>query len=90
MNLDLADRRLLPAGQILFALPKKYSKTLVQKKAIAEHRSFSNQNAFSIAIFIQFIEFCAWLAIDALLLLHSLLLVFERKDYEKYLSKMNG
>jgi hypothetical protein len=30
---------------------KKYSKTLVQKKAIAEHRSFSLQNAFSIAIF---------------------------------------
>jgi hypothetical protein len=40
---------LMPAGQILFALPKKYPKTLVQKKAIAEHRSFSNQNAFSTA-----------------------------------------
>lgn len=40
----------MPARQILFALPKKYSKTLVQKKAIAEHRSFSLQNAFSIAI----------------------------------------
>jgi hypothetical protein len=43
------DHCLVPAGQILFALPKKYPKTLVQKKAIAKHRSFSNQNAFSIA-----------------------------------------
>jgi hypothetical protein len=58
----------MPARQILFALPKKYSKTLVQKKAIAEHRSFSLQNTFSIAIFIQFLGFCACLAIDALLL----------------------
>jgi len=90
MHLDLVDRRLMPAGQILFALRKKYSKTLVQKKAIAEHRSFSLQNAFSIAIFIQFLGFCACLAIDALLLLHSLLLVFERNVFEKYLSKMNG
>ena len=48
------------------SLPKKYSKALVQKKAIAEHRSFSLQNAFSIAIFIQFLGFCACLAIDAL------------------------
>lgn len=98
MHLDLVDRRLMPARQILFALPKKYStrllrsgqETLVQKKAIAEHRSFSLQNAFSIAIFIQFLGFCACLAIDALLLLHSLLLVFERNVFEKYLSKMNG
>jgi hypothetical protein len=43
--------RLMPARQILFALPKKYSKTLVQKNAIAEHRSFSLQNAFSIDLF---------------------------------------
>jgi len=28
----LIDHRLMPAGQILFALPKKYSKTLGQKK----------------------------------------------------------
>jgi len=40
---------LMPARQILFTLLKKYPKTLVQKKAIAKHRSFSNQNAFSIA-----------------------------------------
>ena len=40
---------LMPAGQILFALPKKYPKTLVQKKAIAGHRSFSHQNGYSIA-----------------------------------------
>jgi hypothetical protein len=49
----------MPAGQILFASPKKYSKTLVQKKAIAEHRSFSLQNAFSIATFNQSFKFCA-------------------------------
>ena len=40
---------LMPAGQKLFALPKKYPKTLVQKKAIALHRSLSCQNAYSIA-----------------------------------------
>jgi hypothetical protein len=39
----------VPAGQILFTLLKKYPKKLVQKKAIAKHRSFSNQNAYSIA-----------------------------------------
>jgi hypothetical protein len=39
----------VPARQILFTLLKKYPKTLVQKKTIAQHRSFSNQNAFSIA-----------------------------------------
>jgi len=68
----------MPARQILFALPKKYSKTLVQKNAIAEHRSFSLQNAFSIAIFSHSILFCSCLAIDALLQLHSLLLFFEQ------------
>jgi len=47
----------MPAGQILFALPKKYSKTLVQKNAIAEHRSFSLQNAFSIAILVILLNF---------------------------------
>jgi hypothetical protein len=72
------NRRLVPARQILFALPKKYSKTLVQKKAIAEHRSFSLQNAFSIATFSHSFKFCACFAIDALLLLLSLLLVFEQ------------
>ncbi len=82
MHLDIVNRRLMPAGQILFALPKKYSKMLVQKKAIAKHRSFSLQNAFSIAFFVQFLGFSACLAIDALLLLHSLLLVFERNVSE--------
>ncbi|MBK8054006.1 MAG: hypothetical protein IPK35_12235 [Saprospiraceae bacterium] len=90
MLLDQVDRRLMPARQILFALPKKYSKTLVQKKAIAEHRSFSLQNAFSVATFIQFLGFCACLATDALLLLHSLLLFFERNVFEIYVSKING
>jgi hypothetical protein len=47
----------MPARQILFALPKKYSKTLVQKNAIAEHRSFSLQNAFSIAILVILLSF---------------------------------
>jgi len=46
--------------------PKKYSKTLVQKNAIAEHRSFSLQNAFSIAIFSHSFKFCKCWAIDAL------------------------
>lgn len=36
--------------QLLFFIDKKSNqKSLVQKKAIAKHRSFSNQNAFSIA-----------------------------------------
>jgi len=36
--------------QLLFCIAQKSNqKTLVQKKAIAKHRSFSNQNAFSIA-----------------------------------------
>jgi hypothetical protein len=37
--------------QSLFCIAKKSNqKTLVQKKAIAVHRSFSSQNAFSIAL----------------------------------------
>jgi hypothetical protein len=78
------------AAFTFFPVKKSKQKRPVQKKAIAEHRSFSLQNAFSIAIFIQFLGFCACLAIDALLLLHSLLLVFERNVFEKYVSKMNG
>jgi len=77
----------MPTRQILFALPKKYSKTLVQKKAIAEHRSFSLQNAFSIAIFNHPFKFCIYLAIDALLQLHSLLLFFEQTSPKSYLTK---
>jgi len=73
-----------------FCIAKKVFKKASSKKAIAKHRSFSLQNAFSIAIFTQFLGFCACLAIDALLLLHSLLLVFERNVFKKYLSKMNG
>ena len=77
----------MPAGQILFALPKKYSKTLVQKNAIAEHRSFSLQNAFSIAIFSHSFKLCKCWAIDALLQLHSLLLFFEQTAPKQYLTK---
>jgi hypothetical protein len=66
----------MPAGQILFALPKKYPKTLVQKKAIAKHRSFSSQNAYSIALIISDLILKYYMAIDALLTLHSLSLVF--------------
>jgi len=66
----------MPAGQILFALPKKYPKTLVQKKAIAKHRSFSSQNAYSIALIISDLRLICYMAIDALLTLHSLSLVF--------------
>mgnify|MGYP003556847108 CR=1 FL=1 len=65
----------MPARQILFALLKKYPKTLVQKKAIAKHRSFSNQNALSIAKDLKFYNLIV-IAIDALLILHSLSLVF--------------
>jgi len=32
MHIHLNKHRLVPAWQILFSLPKKYSKTLVQKK----------------------------------------------------------
>jgi len=47
---------LMQARQILFALPKKYPKTLVQKKAIALHRSLSCQNAYSIAFKFWFLK----------------------------------
>jgi hypothetical protein len=48
------------AAFTFFPVKKSKQKRPVQKKAIAKHRSFPKQNAFSIAICIPFLTFCAF------------------------------
>jgi hypothetical protein len=48
------------AAFTFFPVKKSKQKRPVQKKAIAKHRSFSNQNAFSIAVCISILTFCAF------------------------------
>jgi hypothetical protein len=64
------------AAFTFFPVKKSKQKRPVQKKAIAKHRSFSSQNAFSIALIIIRLFLLCYKAIDALLTLHLLSLVF--------------
>jgi hypothetical protein len=48
------------AAFTFFPVKKSKQKRPVQKKAIAKHRSFPKQNAFSIAICISILTFCAF------------------------------
>jgi hypothetical protein len=48
------------AAFTFFPVKKSKQKRPVQKKAIAKHRSFTKQNAFSIAISILFLTFYAF------------------------------